>query len=239
MTKAQASDQPRQERAERSRREILKAARNAFARSGYEGANIRDIAESVGVTHTLIRYHFGNKHDLWKAVVDDMFDRLSASLSAKSTGKIDLTARDGLKQWLRFYIRYCAENPEHVRIMLHESMSRSERLDYMAKRIRRSHTRLIPVFQRLMNDGVVPEAWLVSFFYIVSSVCQMPFVLSRAIQELYEVDMTSDEAIEAHSEAVLALLLGERSADPSRWPTLPEWAASAQKIAVEASADPA
>ncbi|MEE4539925.1 MAG: TetR/AcrR family transcriptional regulator [Erythrobacter sp.] len=224
----QQREQPRQERAQRSRRVILEAARTAFAKGGYEGANIRHIAEQVGVTHTLIRYHFGNKHELWKAVVDDMFDRLSASMSPEQTGHLDLRTPEGMKAWLRFYIRYCADNPDHVRMMIQESMSESERLGYMVSRIKRSHKGLIPVFQRLMSDGVVPDVWLVSFFYIISSICQMPFVLSTAINRLYEVDMTSEAAIEAHADAVIALILGERSVPPAQWPPLPQWAVLAQ-----------
>jgi TetR/AcrR family transcriptional regulator len=216
--------QPRQERAERSRRDILDAARMSFARGGYEGTNIRDIAEQVGVTHTLIRYHFGNKEELWKAVVDEMFARLSASMAPDKTGKLDLRTRAGLESWLRHYIRYCAKHPEHVRIMIHESMGQSERLDYMVSHIRRSHTGLIPVFYRLMEQGIVPQMWLVSFFYIISAICQMPFVLSSAIDRLYSVDITSEEAIETHTEAVIAMVLGQPSLNKANWPALPAWA---------------
>jgi len=237
--KTQQRKQPRQERAQRSRRDILRAARVAFARNGFEGSNIRDIADQVGVTHTLIRYHFGNKQELWMAVVDDMFDELSFIMSPEQTGKLDLTTRGGLKEWLRIYVRYCAQHPEHVRITINESMVHTERLDYMVNRVRRSHTVLIPVLQSLMREGVVPEVWLVSFFHIVSSICQMPFALSTAIGRLYEVDMTSDAAIEAHTEAVLALLLGERSSNPSQWPALPHWARLAQAQIEEAPHDPA
>jgi hypothetical protein len=157
-----------------------------------------------------------------------MFDRLSVSMSAEQTGHLDLQTSEGMKAWLRFYIRYCAKNPEHVRMMINESISENERLEYMVSRIRRSHKALIPVFKRLMSDGVVPEVWLVSFFFIVSSICQMPFVLSTTISRLYNVDMASEAAIEAHTDAVIALILGERSLSPAHWPLLPQWALLAQ-----------
>jgi AcrR family transcriptional regulator len=226
---------PRQKRAERSRHDILNAARIAFARRGYEGSNIRDIAEQVGVTHTLVRYHFGNKLDLWKEVVDDMFLGLSQAFGNDKTGYLDLRTPDGLRSWLRLYIAYCAKHPEHVRIMIHESMAATDRLEYMVEHIRRSHVGLIPVFTRLMQQGVVPEVWLVSFFYIVSSVCQMPFVLTNAIDKLYGVQMTSQAAIDAHTEAVIALVLGERSVDQSQWPSLPAWAETARNKPLLAS----
>ncbi|MFN3472678.1 MAG: TetR family transcriptional regulator [Blastomonas sp.] len=223
---------PRQERAQRSRRDILTAARMAFAQFGFEGTNIRDIAKQVGVTHTLIRYHFGNKLELWKAVVDDMFAGLSGAFSNDRTGELDLRTREGLRSWLRHYIRYCADHPEHVRIMIHESMAATERLEYMVEHIRRSHAGLIPVTTRLMKQGVVPDVWLVSYFYIISSICQMPFVLTNAIDQLYGVQMTSQAAIDAHTEAVIALVLGERSDKPVVWPQLPEWAESARAKAL-------
>lgn len=213
----------RQDRAEKSRRDILRASRRAFARFGYDGANIRDIAEEVGVTHTLIRYHFGNKLDLWKTVVDDMFNRLSSEMSNKRIGAPDLSTRDGMRMWLRQYVRYCASHPEHVRIMIHESMWQTERLDYMVAHIQESHARLIPGVRKLMDDDVVPKVWLVSYFYILSTVCQMPFVLSVPIKRLYQVDMDSDEAIEAHTDAVIAFILKETATHQHGWPDLPAW----------------
>ncbi len=225
---AHAKNPARQKRSQRSRRDILRSARMAFARHGFEGANIRDIATEVGVTHTLIRYHFGNKSDLWKAVIDDMYARLNAAMSKDQAGGFDLRTKEGLRAWLRFYIGYCAKNPEQARIMINESMVRSERLDYMVGHIRRSHRALIPVFRHLMKDGVVPDMWLVSFFYIISTMCQMPFVLSTTIERLYGVDMTSEPAIEAHYEAVVAFMLGEPPRHQLQWPALPDWAKQAQ-----------
>ncbi|MEL7452338.1 MAG: TetR/AcrR family transcriptional regulator [Pseudomonadota bacterium] len=199
------------------------AARKAFAESGFEGANVRDIAASVGMTHTLIRYHFGSKEELWKDVVRDMYARLDQALSPEVIGPMDVGTRDGLRKFLRHYIRYCADHPEQARIMIAESLNGSERLEWMVGYIRTSHKALAPIFQGLMKDGLIPEVWLVSFFYIISTVCQMPFVLSNTIETLYGVDMCSNEAIDAHTEAVIAVLLREPAGKPSAWPKLPDW----------------
>lgn len=214
---------PVQARSEASRAKILAAARKAFAENGYDGTNVRDIAADIGMTHTLIRYHFGSKELLWKDVVRDMYARLDAALSPDVIGAMDVSTRDGLRKFLRHYIRYCAEHPEQARIMIAESQSGSERLEWMVEYIRKSHRALAPIFRGMMEDGLLPEVWLVSFFYIISTVCQMPFVLSNTIETLYGVDMQSDAAIEAHTEAVLALLLREPAGQPSAWPSLPDW----------------
>ncbi|NQY40832.1 MAG: TetR/AcrR family transcriptional regulator [Henriciella sp.] len=100
----------------------MNAARKAFAANGFDATSIRDIAADVDMTHTLIRYHFGSKEELWKDVVTDMFQRLDQALSEEVIGHIDLATREGLAVFLRHYIRYCANNPEHARIMIGESL---------------------------------------------------------------------------------------------------------------------
>ncbi len=215
---------PAQVRSVATRDLIMKSARKAFAENGFDAASIRDIAASVDMTHTLIRYHFGSKEELWKDVVTDMFQKLDAALSEEAIGPVDFATREGLTVFLRHYIRYCADNPEHARIMIGESLHGGERLKWMITYIRKSHQALIPIFKQLMKTGVVPEVWLISLFYAISAVCQMPFVLSNAIKELYGIDMHQDAAINAHTETVIALLLNSPERSPDAWPSLPDWA---------------
>lgn len=221
--KVAPSKSGKQERSQKSRAKILKAAKRAFAAYGFDGANIRDIASEVGVTHTLIRYHFGNKTDLWKAVVDDLHGRLQLATEADFENGIELSSREGIRIILKRYITYCAENPEEVRVMMNEAMVDSDRLDYLVETIRTEHAAAIPAIRTLMQNGTIPEAWLVSYFYSISTMCQVPFVLSAPIRRLYGVDICSPEAIDAHCDTVLAFVLGEEPVSKATWPKLPEW----------------
>ncbi len=54
----------------RRRREIVDAASRVFARYGYTGGSLRQIAEDVGVTTAALTRHFGNKEGLLQAVLD-------------------------------------------------------------------------------------------------------------------------------------------------------------------------
>ena len=60
-------DQPRPRRrdAEATRKAILEAAKIHFARSGYDGAYLRDIAVDAGVDAALINRYFGGKEGLF------------------------------------------------------------------------------------------------------------------------------------------------------------------------------
>lgn len=214
---------PSQSRAEESRAKILDAGRFLFAKNGFEGTNVREIAQQAGVTHTLIRYHFGSKEQLWKDVVTDMYRRLDQEISSDNIGRLNYASLDGTREFFRRYVRYCARNPEQIRIMIHESMVGGERLDWMVSYILKSHKGLAPLLREQMKSGDVPEVFLVSWFYAVSSLCQLPFALSNTIERLYGVDMTSEAAIDAHIDAVLGIFLRDPPTSKASWPELPAW----------------
>ena len=75
MTNIQAlvSDRPvvRKRDAEATRAAIVAAAKIHFARSGYEGAYLRDIAADAGADAALINRYFGGKDGLFAAALKD------------------------------------------------------------------------------------------------------------------------------------------------------------------------
>ena len=52
-----------------TREKILNAALTSFSEKGYEGTNLLDIAESVGIVKSAIYRHFSGKEELWKTVI--------------------------------------------------------------------------------------------------------------------------------------------------------------------------
>ncbi|NLS13295.1 TetR/AcrR family transcriptional regulator [Vibrio sp. SM6] len=60
------------EEAEHTKCEIMRVAADMFAEHGFEGVSLRNISEKAGVSHSLIRYHFGSKEKIWKEVTDAM-----------------------------------------------------------------------------------------------------------------------------------------------------------------------
>lgn len=61
---------------------ILCAASRVFYRDGFQGASIDLIASEAGVSRQTIYNHYRDKETLLTAVVDDAFDRMTASLFA-------------------------------------------------------------------------------------------------------------------------------------------------------------
>ncbi|MEU3854048.1 TetR family transcriptional regulator [Streptomyces sp. NPDC029554] len=60
---------PRRRDAAATRQAILESAREAFARAGYDGVGVREIAAGAGVTAILVNRYFGSKEQLFQEVV--------------------------------------------------------------------------------------------------------------------------------------------------------------------------
>jgi len=64
------------------RREIIHAAWRVIARSGFEGANLRDIAQEAGFTTGVIGYYFRHKEELLQAALrlttEESYERLAS-----------------------------------------------------------------------------------------------------------------------------------------------------------------
>lgn len=64
------------------REALLHAGVEAFARQGFDGADLRGIAASAGVSPNLVRVHFGSKNGLWTACVERLAQAMEPGLAA-------------------------------------------------------------------------------------------------------------------------------------------------------------
>jgi len=95
----------RRRNAAATRAAILTSARQAFARAGYDGAGVREIAEGAGVTAMLVNRYFGSKEQLFAEVVAEIMtrpiiltgDRLKSARGGDEMAEalVNLTAAEG------------------------------------------------------------------------------------------------------------------------------------------------
>ncbi|WP_115727579.1 TetR/AcrR family transcriptional regulator [Actinomyces culturomici] len=74
---------------ERRRAEIVERASRIFAEQGYQHLSLRQLADAIGVSHALLRHHFGTKDAILQAVLTRRED-------AERDWRADLFARFGL-----------------------------------------------------------------------------------------------------------------------------------------------
>jgi TetR/AcrR family transcriptional regulator len=105
----------RSSRGDGTRAEIVSAAERHFAERGYEAARLEDIAADVGIRRAAIFYHFGDKQELYVAVLEEVF---SGAVAALPTGG---SAAERLEASLVGWIDYIARRPTVARLILREA----------------------------------------------------------------------------------------------------------------------
>lgn len=100
---------------------ILDAAAEVFARKGFDGAKVEDIARAAGVNKAGLYYHVGNKEKLYETVLATRFaaaaDFLEAALAAARPDE------DIIRVYVAALARAFAENPLLPRMMVQELAS--------------------------------------------------------------------------------------------------------------------
>jgi len=99
-----------------SRDKILDAAEALFARRGYAGIGLREVAEVVGLGKSSLFHHFRNKPQLYAAVAARIVGRIEERLMRTLAAGGDPMTR--LERWLDALIDLLAENPTYARLLL-------------------------------------------------------------------------------------------------------------------------
>ncbi|MEV4312120.1 helix-turn-helix domain-containing protein [Actinocrispum sp. NPDC049592] len=98
------------------REQILDAATRAFARSGYAGTGLDDVAAEAGITRVLLYRHFDSKKDLYLAVLGRAMLRLSETMGPgtydEHTIPSLLRAASADPNGFRLVFRHAAREPE-------------------------------------------------------------------------------------------------------------------------------
>lgn len=99
-----------------SRDKILDAAEDLFARRGFTGIGLREVAEVAGLGKSSLFHHFRSKAELYAAVVGRILDLFEARLTqALAVGG---SPAERFDRWLDALIDTFAEQPTSARLLL-------------------------------------------------------------------------------------------------------------------------
>ena len=109
------------------RQVILSAARELFAKEGYESVSMRKIAEKIEYSPTTIYLYFQDKHDLIHEICEGTFALLTKKVVKALVSSSDPVER--LKAGLRAYVDFGIGHPNHYRVTFmtpHEHIQEKE-----------------------------------------------------------------------------------------------------------------
>lgn len=106
-------DEKRQNRkgADKTRQNILKAAKALFVRQGFAATSMSQIAKKANINQSLIHHHFENKENLWRLVKADIIKNYLKEFN-KIFNDPDLTGEEMIRKFLRMRIDIGTKKPE-------------------------------------------------------------------------------------------------------------------------------
>ena len=102
----------------RRQEEILEAAAKLFAQRGYSDANTQDLADLLQVGKGTIYRYFPTKQELFLAALDRLLRQVKETIDRAMEGIDDPFQR--MAVGVRTYLRYFAEHPEVVELLIQE-----------------------------------------------------------------------------------------------------------------------
>ena len=185
------------EAGESTRLTVLAAALRDFADKGLAGARVDEIAQQAGVNQQAIYYHFGSKDELFKVVLDTLFDELRRDVIPATGERVELAAL------VRRFVLFTARRPELARIWVIESAHRGPHLTYM---VDQHVLPLMRVAMTLIGRDMRADVDPTLLVYAIQGLVTYPFLVPQQVKGATGAD-TRDPAFAAtYADVVLALL---------------------------------
>jgi len=115
---SQADRTPRTTRSAQTRERIIAAATEVFARSGFHGAKVADIAERAGIAYGLVYHYFHNKDDILAAIFSERWGEYVTYLH--EVGDMDLGFREQMRRLVHFWVEMYRREPDLMTVMINE-----------------------------------------------------------------------------------------------------------------------
>ena len=100
------------------RQELLDAAVRVFARKGFRGARVGDIAAEAGVAHGLLYHYFRSKDEVLETIFRDTWQRLVVETERIEASGAPLPEQ--LRRFARIYLGSWLATPEVIGVLVRE-----------------------------------------------------------------------------------------------------------------------
>jgi AcrR family transcriptional regulator len=132
---------------------IRDAGTSLFARKGFAGVGVREIAKEANVNVSMISYYFGGKLGILKAMATDFFDRYSQIITG--TDDESIPAEECVRALIRNLVKFVRDNEDLTMVMLTDRAMDSP--DMAALRIERVQGLLGTIQHVVSRFGLDPR----------------------------------------------------------------------------------
>lgn len=195
--------------ADRTRAEILDVATREFADKGYAGARVDEIAAKTSTTKRMLYYYFGNKEQLYVAVLERAYAGIRSVEQELDVDHLDPV--DAIRQLAELTFDYHESHPDFIRLVSIENVHYAEHLTRSAVRPGLANPAL-EVLTRILRRGYESgqfrgDADPLDIHMIISAYCVFRTANRHTFKAIFERDMLDPERREHYRTMLGDLLL--------------------------------
>jgi AcrR family transcriptional regulator len=167
---ADRKDAERTRNAERTKEAILVAAEDRFARLGFEGSSLQQIAEAAGVARSTPAYFFGSKEALYDAVLARAVTRGQEAMArAYAKDADEESAEHAVESYIGAFLDFLGRDQNFVRLIQREALSDGSRVaEFFARAVEEAIAALAPAADKA---GISPQRLMLD----LTALCWYPF----------------------------------------------------------------
>lgn len=207
---------PPNEKDEGRRKQILDAAQKVFAKKGFNGASIKDLAKAAGVAPGLLYWYFKDKTDLFASLLSERIEEGFGTATEQIS--FDVPPEEFLPQFGRFYIGLF-ERPMSA-ALFKVVLNNTQSMPAAVRQVQRELvTRILGVLQGYFDHQVALghmrpcNTEMVTRTYMGSLVAFL--LLRHVLQDPRGQEIAVDTFVDGMSDVVLNGILPPEAAQPA------------------------
>ncbi|HEY7487055.1 MAG TPA: TetR/AcrR family transcriptional regulator [Streptosporangiaceae bacterium] len=194
----------RQRDAERTRAEILDVAQREFARHGYAGARVDDMAALMRTTKRMIYYYYGGKENLYVAVLEKAYSEVRAAESAIDVEH--LAPVEAIRTLAELTFDYHERHEDFIKLVSIENIHQAEHLR-KSEVLGKLGTPVVELISRILDAGrangdFVADVDAVDVHVLISSFCFFRIANQHTFGALFGRDLTAPEHRSRYREMI-------------------------------------
>ncbi|WP_420101752.1 TetR/AcrR family transcriptional regulator [Bosea sp. (in: a-proteobacteria)] len=192
------------------RRNILDAARREFVENGLSGARVDEIAARTATSKRMIYYYFGDKEGLYRAVLEEMYERIREL--ERSLDLASLPPVEAIRLLAGFTFDYHAQNADFVRLVMVENIHHARHLA-SSDRIATLNLSAIDMIREAYGRGVAmglfrPGIEAIDIHLTMSALAFYNVSNRASIRQVFGHDMGAPDTIARRRAMAIEAVLG-------------------------------
>jgi TetR/AcrR family transcriptional regulator len=195
---------------ERTRRDILVAARREFVEFGLDGARVDRIAEKAGANKRMLYHYFGNKEALYSRVLLEAYRDIRAGEAELRLGELE--PAEAMERLVGFTFDHFREHPWFIRLLATENIQRGAFVRQLPE-IRDMHSPLVARMAEVLAAGETAGVFRsgvdpVQLYITVAGVSYVYMSNVHTFSVVFDLPLASEPMMAARRTHAIEVVLG-------------------------------